>query len=104
MNNLNENLGAFLRECNNDASSSLYSDERYVEWKNKRDGLLLELESLISPEAAELLTRYTEALTVINGMDSNITLICGLTLMGEVRRIFDVSTPEYKEFTKAFVF
>ncbi|MDR1705594.1 MAG: hypothetical protein LBS19_13045 [Clostridiales bacterium] len=103
MDNLLENLSDFLKECINDASSSLYLDERYIESRDRRDELLRQLESAIGPENTALLTRYTETLTVIHGMDSYTIFLCGLTLIGKIKRFFEAATPEYRAFMEKFV-
>ena len=103
MASFNENLGAFLTECRNNALVELKSNERYADWKRKQSELRSGLEAAISAEAAQLLEDYLEVGLTVQGMEINKALLCGLTIQSDIRRRFDTSSDEYLEFTEEYL-
>jgi len=103
MASFNENLGAFLTECRNNALVELKSNERYADWKRKQSELRSGLESVISAEAVQLLEDYLEAGLTVQGMEMNKALLCGLTVQSDIRWRFDASSAEYPAFEEEYL-
>jgi len=68
-----------------------------------RADLRSKLETIISHEAQIFLEEYAEATVMLQGMEYNRVLLCGLALSSELRKYFDSSTVEYKAFVKEFL-
>lgn len=103
MASFNENLGAFLTECRNNALEELKSNERYADRKRRQSELRSGLEAVISAEAVQLLEDYLEAGLTVQGMEMNKALLCGLTTQSEIRRRFDTSSAEYPAFEEEYL-
>ena len=103
MDSFNEYLGYFLTDCRNNALEELKTDERYIKRKQNQADIRAKLEALISPEAAAVLEEYATAGVMLQGMEYDKVILCGLTAMGEVRKRLDTSTPEYKAFAEEYI-
>jgi len=99
----NECLGYLLTNCRDNAIEELLSDKRYAERKQVRADLCSKLKTIISNEAQILLEECAEATVMLQGMEYNKVLLCGLALSAELRKRFDISTPEYKALVKEFL-
>jgi len=51
----------------------------------------------------KLLEEYSEAGVVLQGIEYNRVILCGLTTMSEIQKRLDVSTPEYKAFAEEYL-
>ena len=103
MNTFNEYLSYFLTDCRNNALEELRFDKHYAERKQTQAAIRSKLEALISSEAVKLLEEYSEAGVVLQGIEYNRVILCGLTTMSEIQKRLDVSTPEYKAFAEEYL-
>ena len=95
-------LNVFLKETASSAVAGLNSSGHYVKLKEKRDRLLQEVESRITPETKAILAEYTETVLLICGSDCDMSFMYGLSLPARFRRICDESTPEYEALMDTF--
>lgn len=103
MASFNENLDAFLTECRNNALEELKTDEKYAEWKRKQTELRSRLESAFDAETAKLFEEYSDATLSVQGIELNKVMLCGLTVLSDIRRRFDAASAEYPAFAENFL-
>ena len=103
MSSFNHNLDLFLIGCRETAFAELKNNEQYSELKNSQNALRSELEALMTDEAKKILFAYFEKTSDILSMEANNIMLCGLTLMSEMQKRFDTSTPEYKAFAEQYL-
>lgn len=98
----NESFGNFLTDCRENALEELKSDKRYIGYVKRRDELHTKLMSLISPEAREVLEEYHDEMPNVLSMEYTTILLRGLTIGADVNKLFNASTPEYREFSSKY--
>ena len=103
MDTFSEYFGYFITNCRDNALEELRSNKGYNELKSAQDDLRTELETVISPEAQEMLDKFLETAVAVKAMECNRTLLCGLTTSVEIHKRFDASTDEYKAFAKEYL-
>jgi hypothetical protein len=103
MGSFDEYLGYFLTDCRNNALEELRHDKRYTEKKQAQADILSKLEAIISDEAKALLEDYTLSVAVVNGIEFDRVMLCGLSTLNELRKRFDASTPEYEAFAEEYL-
>jgi hypothetical protein len=99
----NENFANLLTGYRDDALEKLRSDKRYIERKRAQNDLRAKLEAIIGDEAKELLEEYAVSGVILNGIEFNGMMLCGMSLAAELQKHFDASTPEYKAFADEFL-
>lgn len=103
MASFSENLDMFLTECRNNALEELKTDEHYSEWKRKQTELRSRLVSSIGAEAAQLFEEYSDAALSVQGIEMNNVMLCGLTVLSDIRQRFDSEAAEYPAFAEKFL-
>jgi hypothetical protein len=97
-----ESFSNFLTDCRENALDELKSDTRYIGFVKRREELQSKLMSIISTEARDVLEEYHEETPNILSMEYNAILLRGLTIGADVNKLFDASTPEYREFSSRY--
>ena len=97
------NFGNFISECRETALIELSSNEKYIEFKNKRTELYEKLISIIGPEAQEIFDEYIETENGIDATECTMLLFHGLKTMSDIQKCLNSSLPEYHEFLNEYL-
>jgi hypothetical protein len=103
METFNEYFGSLLVNCRDNALEDLRSNKTYIGLKKTQDDLRTALEAAIGDEAKGIFEKFLEAAVSVKAMECNKTLLCGLTLSAEIKRLYDASTAEYKAFESEYL-
>ena len=103
MESYSEYFGYLITHCRDNALEELRSNQRYMKLREEEKNAVAGLTAIISPEAQTVFEKYLETSVAVKAMECNRTLLCGLTAQVEMRKRFDASTPEYKEFSDEYL-